>query len=135
MLFCSIERQAIFKRLWIFVFCWKYGKNIGKNITIKNLSNKYSQKLLEHVQQSVTDALKTASKRAIQKTAEATGDLAGNKIDDVTTKISRSSPKNSSETFESETKNARFDREMPNERCISPKKAANYSSFKINVIT
>ena len=69
-----------------FVFCQKYGKNIGKNITIKNLSNKYRQKLLEHVEQSVTDALKTASKRAIQKNAEATVDLAGNKIADVTTK-------------------------------------------------
>ena len=61
-------------------------ENIGKNITIKNLSNKYSQKLLEHVEQSVTDALKTASKRAIQKNAEATVDLAGNEIADVTTK-------------------------------------------------
>ena len=53
-----------------------------------------------------TDALKTASKRAIQNTAEETGDLIGNKIADKITKVSKISPRNSSET-----EHIKFDRE------------------------
>ena len=44
--------------------------------------------------------IKTASKRAIQKTAEATSDLTGNTIGDKTTRVSKISPKKSSETNE-----------------------------------
>ena len=72
-------------------------KNNGENIG-KNLSGKYSQKLLDHAKISATDALKTSSKRVIQKTAEATGDLIGNKIADRTTKSSKDSQQNNSET-------------------------------------
>ena len=74
------------------------GRNIGKNIS-KDLSSKCSQKLFDHAKQSATDALKTDSKRAIQKIAEATGDLIGNKI----TRVSKTSPKNNSESNEEET--------------------------------
>ena len=66
--------------------------------TSKNVSSKYSQKLLDHAKRSATDALKTASKRAIQKTAEAAGDLIGNKIADKSTRVSKTSPQNNSET-------------------------------------
>ena len=59
--------------------------------TWKNLSSKNSQKRLGHAKQSAT-------KRAIQKTWEAAGDLIGNRIVDKSTKVSRSYPKNSSET-------------------------------------
>ena len=59
-------------------------------------------------------------KGAIQKTAEASGDLIGNKIADKRTKISRSSPQNSSETVESKTENIGFDREIPKEIIVSP---------------
>ena len=72
-------------------------KNNGENIS-KNLRGKYSQKLLDHAKKSATDALKTSSKRVIQKTAEATGDLIGNKIADRTTKSSKDSQQNNSET-------------------------------------
>ena len=61
------------------MFCWKYGENIGKNIS-QNLISKYSQRFLDHAKQYDTDALKTSSKRAIQKTAEAVGDLIANKM-------------------------------------------------------
>ena len=72
-------------------------RNIGKNIST-NLSSKYSQKLFDHTKQSATDALKTTSKRALQKTAEAASDLIGNKIAGKTTRVSKTSPKNNSET-------------------------------------
>ena len=75
-------------------------KNIGKNI-IKNLSGKYSKTLFDHAKQSAGDAPKTVSKRAIQKIAEATGDLTGNKIAYKITKVSKTSPQNSSKTVES----------------------------------
>ena len=42
---------------------------------------------------SAIDAIKNASKRAIQQTAEATGDLAGNKIADKITTVSKKSKK------------------------------------------
>ena len=82
----SIEPRDICKRIWIFVFWEKQGKN---------LSNKYGQKLLDSARKSTTDAIKTASKRAIQKTAEATGDLIGNKIADKITSVSKKSDANS----------------------------------------
>ena len=75
-------------------------KNIGKNI-IKNLSGKHSKTLFDHAKQSAGDAPKTVSKRAIQKIAEATGDLTGNKIAYKITKVSKTSPQNSSKTVES----------------------------------
>ena len=56
------------------------GTDIGKNISKKNLSDKYSKKLLDNAEQSATDELKTSSKRVTQETAEATGDLIGNEI-------------------------------------------------------
>ena len=59
----------------------------------KNLSNNYSQKIIDTAKKSATDAIKTASQPAIQKTAEATGDLAGNKISDKITSISKKSTK------------------------------------------
>ena len=86
--------------LWIFLsFTENMGKNIGTNIS-KSLSRKYSQKLLDHAQSSATYALKTTSKRVIQKTTETTGDLNGNTIADKFTIVSKTSPKNNSETTE-----------------------------------
>ena len=66
------------------------------------MSCKYSQKVLDHAKQSATDTLKTTSKKAIHNTAEATGDLISNKIPDKISKVSRTSPQNSSETVKSE---------------------------------
>ena len=60
--------------------------------------------LLDHAKQSATDALKTASNRAIQKTAETTGALIGNKISEKITRVSKTSPQNSSETNEKKKK-------------------------------
>ena len=57
----------------------------------RSMSNKYGKKLVDTAQKSATDAIKTDSKRAIQKTAEATGDLAGNKIADKITSVSKKS--------------------------------------------
>ena len=73
--------------------------NIGKNIN-KNLSSIYSQKRLDHAKQSGTDELKTVLKRTLQKATKKTGDLTGNKI---CNKITKGSPQNFSEKFESET--------------------------------
>ena len=56
--------------------------------------------LLDHAKQSATDALKTALNRAIQKTAETAGDLIGNKIAEKITRVSKTSPQNSSEANE-----------------------------------
>ena len=70
---------------------------MGKYIS-KNVSGKYIKKLLDHAKQYATDALKTSSRRAIQKTAAASGDLIGNKIADRSTKFSKTSQQNSSET-------------------------------------
>ena len=88
------------------------GKSICKNIS-KNWRGKYSQKFLTLANQSATDALNTASKKPIQKLAEATGDLIGNKISDKITKDSRRSQQNNSQRVEIETKNRKFDREIP----------------------
>ena len=76
---------------------------------------KYSQKRLDYARESATDAFETASKRAIQKTAEATGDLVGNKIADRITEISKNSQQNNLETITNKN-----DKEIPEERYISP---------------
>ena len=57
----------------------------------------------------------------MQKTVEATGDLIDNKISDNITKVSRSSPQNSSEAVKRETENVGFDREIPKERYLQKK--------------
>ena len=87
------------------------GENIDKNVS-KKLSGKYTQKLLDQ-----TYALKTSSKRVIQKTAEATGDLIGNKIANKITRVSKHSTQINSETVTNEN-----DKEIPEERDISPEK-------------
>ena len=78
-----------------------FARNMGKN-TCKNLRSKYSQTLLDLAKQSAADALKTDHfKRRDEKnkqTAEATGDLIGNKVTDKITRVSKTSPKNNSET-------------------------------------
>ena len=97
-----MTRYSVPPRNWIFVKGYGFlssAKNMVRHIS-KNLSSKYSQKLLDHAKKSLTDAIKTASKKAIQKTAEATGDLIGNEIADRIIRISRTSPKNNSETNE-----------------------------------
>ena len=76
---------------------------------------KYSQKRLDYARKSATDAFETASKRAIQKTAEATGDLVGNKIAGRITEISKNSQQNNLETITNKN-----DKEIPEERYISP---------------
>ena len=48
---------------------------------------------MDTAKKSATDAIKTASKTPIQKTAKATGDLAGNKITDNFTRVSKKSSK------------------------------------------
>ena len=72
-------------------------------IWLKILVKIYSQRLLDNGKQSATDALKPPSKRAIQETAEATSNFTGNKIADRITKVSKTSPRNNSETNEEET--------------------------------
>ena len=85
------------------------GRNIGKNVS-KNLSGEDSQKRFYHAKQSTTNALKTASKREIQKTTEAvfciSNSISNNKISDTITKVSKTSPQNSSETVTNREKNA-----------------------------
>ena len=99
--------QIFVKGYGFFSFAKSMNKNIGKNIS-KNVSGKYGQKLLDRLKQSATDSIKTASKRAIQKTAEAASDLSGNKIADKITRVSRTSPKNNSETNEEEILRKRY---------------------------
>ena len=84
-------------------------KNNSKNIS-KSLSGKYSQKILDHAKQFDTNALKTASKREMQKVAKATVNLIGNKNANKITKVSRTSPRNSSGTVTNETENVGLDR-------------------------
>ena len=94
---------------------FSFAKNIGKTIS-KNLDSKYNQKLFDHAKKSATDALKTTSKTVIQKTAGASGDLIGKKIADRITEVSKTLPKNNSETITNE-----HDQELPKERYFSPK--------------
>ena len=95
------RNQIFVKDYRVLSFTRNMGKNVGKNIS-KNFSSKYSQRLLDHLKKSAADPLKTAWKRVIQKIAEATGDLIGNKVADRTTKVSKTSPKNTSETNKEE---------------------------------
>ena len=74
--------------------------------------------MLNNPQQIYLKLLQKKSK----KTADATGDLIGNKIVDKVTKVSRTSPQNSSETVTNETENIRLDRDIPKERYMSPEK-------------
>ena len=61
--------------------------------------------------------------------------MVSNKIDDKITKVSQSSPQNSLETVESETKNKWFDREIPKEWYVSPKKKKQIINVRlINII-
>ena len=59
-------------------------------------------KLFDHTKQSASNAFKTYSKRVIRKIAEAKGDLIDNRIADKITRVSKTSPKNYSETNEEE---------------------------------
>ena len=110
----QLRDQIFIKGYGFLYFAKNMSKSIGKNISI-NLTGKYSQIYFDHTKQFATDAFKTVSKRAIQKTAEATGDLIGNKIANRITKVSKNSPQNNSETVTNE-----HDKEMPEERYISP---------------
>ena len=102
-------------------FAKKISKNIGKSIN-KNLRGKCSHKLLDYPKQSATDALKNTSKWVIQKTAKETGDLTNNEFSDKITKVSRTSPQNSSETGINETEKIGLDTEAPKNICISPER-------------
>ena len=97
-------RDRIFVKGYGFL---SFARNMGRNIG-KSIRKKLNQKLIDHAKQSAIDALKKASQRAIQKTSEAAGDLIGNKIADRITKVSKTSPKNNSETNEKEILNERF---------------------------
>ena len=88
--------------------------NIGKNIS-KNLSRKYSQKLIDHAEQSATGALIAVSKSNSKSRRSYWWNIA-----DKITKISNTSPQNSLDAVTIEAENTRFDRELPEERYISP---------------
>ena len=104
-------RDRIFVKGYGFLsFAKKLGTNIVKNIS-KNLSSKYSQKYFDYPRKSITDAFKTVSKTEIQKAAEATGDLIGGKI----MGASKNSQQNNSDTVTNGN-----DKEIPEERYISP---------------
>ena len=93
-----------------FSFFFFFARNIDKNVKniSQNLRSKYSQEPLDHAKQSARDVLKTASKRTIQETAEVTGDLIGNKIANKITRVSKTLPKNNSETIEEDELRERF---------------------------
>ena len=95
-------------------FARNMSANIGKNV-IKHLSGKYSQKHLDHAKEYAKDVFKTASKRSIRKKAEAIGDFIGSKITNKITKTSNTMQQNNSETVTNE-----HDKEILNERHISP---------------
>ena len=104
-------------------------KSFRKNIR-KCLSGKYSQRLIHNAKKSATDALKTTSKRVIQKTKEATGGFRGNKVTNRTTKVSKNSQQNNSETVRKEN-----NKERPKETYLSPeKKTEIYIRSEINTI-
>ena len=88
------------------------GKNICKNIN-KNLSGKYSHKRLDHAKQSATDVLRNS--RSNQSFAAP--DLIGNEIARRITKVSKTSPPNSSKTVTND-----YDKEIPKERYKCPNK-------------
>ena len=89
---------------WMFVkgdgflsFSKNLGRNIDKNIS-KNLSSTYIVKNIL-IRQSY---LLKMDLKLLQKTAEATGNLIENKIADKITKVSKTSPQNTSKTNEEE---------------------------------
>ena len=99
-----MTHYSVQPRYWIFIKGYgflSFAKNMGRNIS-KNLKSKYSQNLHDHAKQSATNLLKISSKRFIQKVAEAAGDLIGNKITDKIIRVSKTSPKDNSETNEEE---------------------------------
>ena len=71
------------------------------------------------LKKSATDE-KTDSKWAIQKATEATGDLIGKKVANRITKVSNNSQQNNPETITNEN-----DKEIPEERYISPEEKQN----------
>ena len=86
-------------------------KNIYKNIN-KKLSGKYSHKRLDHAKQSATDALRNSR----SNWWFAAPDLVGHDIAGRITKVSKTSPQNTSKTVKND-----YDKEMPKERYICPK--------------
>ena len=86
-------------------------KNTGKNLN-KNLSSKYSQKLLDHAKQSSTDTFKTASKWATEKNLKQLMMSFVMKLL-IVTKVSRTLPRNSSDTVPNETEDIEHDKETP----------------------
>ena len=105
--FKNDEKCFLFNLKTLLCFVRNMSRNVGKNIT-KSVSSKYNLKLLDHAKQSAADAIKTASKRVIQKIAEATGVLIGNNIADKIARVSKTSPKDNSETNEEEILRKRF---------------------------
>ena len=75
--------------------------------------------LLIMLKKSATDE-QPASKWAIQKTVEANGDLIGKKVADRIQKVSNNSQQNNPETVTNED-----DKEIPEERHISPEERQN----------
>ena len=71
------------------------------------------------LKKSATDE-KTDLKWAIQKATEATGDLIGEKVANRITKVSNNSQQNNPETITNEN-----DKEIPEERYISPEERQN----------
>ena len=125
-------RDRIFVKGYGFL---SFAQNMGRNIG-KSTRKKLNQKLIDHAKQSATDALKKSSQRAIQKTSETAGDLIGNKIADRITKVSKTSPKNNSETNEKEILSERFIISKLRQKMTDDLqlKKENYWWFKINII-
>ena len=82
-------------------------KYISKSIS-KNVSSKFSQKRIDHAKHFTINEVKATSKKVIQKTAVAANDLIGNKIVDKTTRVSKTSQKNNSETNEEDILKERY---------------------------
>ena len=80
-------------------FGGKHGKKL-MNTAIKtgtNFNSKYGKKITDTTIKTGKDFATTAGKKMVHKSAEATGDLAGNKIADKITSMSRSKEVNSKE--------------------------------------
>ena len=82
-------------------FAKNIGKDIGKNVS-KILSGKNSQKRIDPAKNFAAYSLKTVLIRAIQKAIQTTDDVIDNKIANKITKISTTSPQNSSGTVANE---------------------------------
>ena len=105
-----ISKSVKYKKWHAVQFNVEMGKNIHLNWFLKYALNLH------------TDAFKSSSKRAIQRTTKGTSDLMWNKIADKVTKVWKTLPQINSETVANEAENIRFDREIPKERYIFPKK-------------